>query len=56
MVYARHAVGRRRSFEENEFRSTFPQFERFLESMILFPSVQYLIADFYEVQTFIFCK
>ena len=45
MVDARHSVGGRRSFEEYEFRGSFPDLERFLESMILLPSVEHLIAD-----------
>ena len=45
MMYARHAVGRRRSFEKDKFRSPLPQFQRFGESIPFLPPVHYLISS-----------
>ena len=56
MVDARHTVGRRRSLEENEFRSTFPEFKRLFKRMVLLPSVQDLVARRNQIKTFIFLK
>jgi hypothetical protein len=53
MVDARLAVGGRRSFEEYEFRASLTHGERLLESMVLLPSGENLIADSYQIKTFV---
>ena len=50
---SRHAVGGRRTLEENKLRRTFPHLEGFLEGMVLLPSFQHLIAGAYQIQTLV---
>jgi hypothetical protein len=54
MVDSGLAVRGRRSFEENEFGSAFPQREALLKRMILLPSLKDFRPHSYQVQTFVF--
>ena len=54
VVDARHAVRRRRTFEENELRSPFAQGQRALESVAFLPALEHLGTHADEVQAVIF--
>ena len=56
MMDTRHAVGRRWTLKEYEFRSSLPQFKGFFKCMILLPPVKHLISHSHEVKTFVLSK
>ena len=56
MVDTWHSVGGRRTFKENKFRSSFPDFQRTLEGMVLLPPVKNLVPDLHQVQSLILFK
>ncbi len=53
MMNTWHTIGRRRSFEENEFRCAFPQLQRSLKSRLLLPSFEYLLGHSHEIKSVI---
>ena len=56
VVDAGHTVGGRRSFEENELRCSFTEFQRFLEGGIFLPALQHTVVNPHKVKPFIFLE
>ena len=56
MVDARFAIGRRRTFEENELRGPFTQTHRCAESIFPTPHFQHLISGRNQIQPLIFVE
>ena len=54
VVDARHAVGRRRTLEEDELRGAFAQGKRTFERVALLPALKHFLAHRDQVQTVIF--
>ena len=49
MVYAGHSVGRRRTFEKDEFRSAFAQLQNLPEGILLAPGIQYFAINLNQI-------
>ena len=54
MMDAGHAVGGRRSLEEDEFRTALPDFQRLLEGVVREPSLEDRVPRRYQIKTLVF--